>query len=1032
MSNQTSELKIKAIIEGLDGLEKLKGAFRGLQQSIGPTDEVIRRARREVIEFVQAGKQSEQAIQGQINAFKALQTQAQIGGEVYQQLRGDIRQLQTNLREVQADFQGAASQAQIFARTLNQGIGNSANRVAAQISTLRQTLNELRIGSQEYLQTQQRIREIETVSNARTGRSRVIADNAAFSGSTLTNGYGADANLPQMPNTTAALNQRLNELTVSYANLERGGDRYLQTARQISAIQRQLAQDFRAQSEGVVQANARLAQTRAGIAVSGFGAFSAGIEDNIAIQKSIARNARKNPAIPDGPLADQPRQASTLWQSVAEAQNIKLANSNQMMGRTYGEVASAIRAAKDSSDGSIRSLQAQREAWTQLSGAVTKGSKDYREAQREIRALDKQIGGGNRLAQGAQIAGSVAAGAIFGGPEGAIGGLVGAAFGGVAGAGIGAGIGATAGQFRQAIAGTAEFAATIDKLNIALKGVAGSQAEYNRAQEAIANAGTRFNVPALEATQNFTRLAASVKGAGGNVANTKIVFDGVTQAIKATGGSTEDVNASILAMSQIFSKGKVSAEELQGQLGERLPGAVTLFAAATGRTLPQLQKDLKDGVVGLNDVMKFAGALSERYGSTADKMAKSTEDAGSRMKVALDKLKLIFGEFFKPIGAGFQDLTAKFANFLSGQLTGTATTKIPILSLISSLMGIKPTKETPTTPPTAPNVLGQPTGKTAEEVAAASLKEQIKAQAKAQQEFDYWLKISNESYKNLVASAELLTQKVTDSSRIKQATFSADLAENNAAKTILQYKISQTQSERDKIPLLYELRRLDMENARIQRDIAIEKINNELKLAAIAKKNADDAVVYARQQLEYAKSVGAKTDELMQKLLGLKIDAQKMNQSLGTAQAVAKQDTRVANAQFNAANYIASQAVKPVPTGQTFNGQPVLSDGRTGMLVNGVLTYAGGGYTGNAARSGGLDGQGGFMAMLHPRETVIDHTRTGGGVPNITIKTGEVVQMPDGSQWVSVADLEAAMHATAAGVLGQLRSPAGRVAMGGA
>jgi len=52
-------------------------------------------------------------------------------------------------------------------------------------------------------------------------------------------------------------------------------------------------------------------------------------------------------------------------------------------------------------------------------------------------------------------------------------------------------------------------------------------------------------------------------------------------------------------------------------------------------------------------------------------------------------------------------------------------------------------------------------------------------------------------------------------------------------------------------------------------------------------------------------------------------------------------------------------------------------------------SYAGGGYTGNGARSGGLDGQGGFMAMLHPRETVIDHTRgtpRAGGTSNaITI-----------------------------------------------
>jgi hypothetical protein len=38
-------------------------------------------------------------------------------------------------------------------------------------------------------------------------------------------------------------------------------------------------------------------------------------------------------------------------------------------------------------------------------------------------------------------------------------------------------------------------------------------------------------------------------------------------------------------------------------------------------------------------------------------------------------------------------------------------------------------------------------------------------------------------------------------------------------------------------------------------------------------------------------------------------------------------------------------------------------------------SFAGGGYTGKGSRTGGLDGQGGFMAMMHPQETVIDHTR---------------------------------------------------------
>lgn len=47
-------------------------------------------------------------------------------------------------------------------------------------------------------------------------------------------------------------------------------------------------------------------------------------------------------------------------------------------------------------------------------------------------------------------------------------------------------------------------------------------------------------------------------------------------------------------------------------------------------------------------------------------------------------------------------------------------------------------------------------------------------------------------------------------------------------------------------------------------------------------------------------------------------------------------------------------------------------------------SFAGGGYTGAGARAGGMDGKGGFMAMLHPRETVVDHTK-GQGSSGITV-----------------------------------------------
>ncbi|MFQ6553393.1 hypothetical protein AAD018_013730 [Aestuariibius insulae] len=51
------------------------------------------------------------------------------------------------------------------------------------------------------------------------------------------------------------------------------------------------------------------------------------------------------------------------------------------------------------------------------------------------------------------------------------------------------------------------------------------------------------------------------------------------------------------------------------------------------------------------------------------------------------------------------------------------------------------------------------------------------------------------------------------------------------------------------------------------------------------------------------------------------------------------------------------------------------SRGGTGSL--GLPSFAGGGGTGNGIRAGGIDGKGGFPALLHPKETVIDHTKGG-------------------------------------------------------
>lgn len=73
------------------------------------------------------------------------------------------------------------------------------------------------------------------------------------------------------------------------------------------------------------------------------------------------------------------------------------------------------------------------------------------------------------------------------------------------------------------------------------------------------------------------------------------------------------------------------------------------------------------------------------------------------------------------------------------------------------------------------------------------------------------------------------------------------------------------------------------------------------------------------------------------------------------------------------------------PLGNSLAGAFKGMGGGSGLLsgIKNMFTFDGGGYTGAGSRSGGLDGKGGFMAVLHPNETVVDHNKggaVGGGV----------------------------------------------------
>jgi tape measure domain-containing protein len=200
-------------------------------------------------------------------------------------------------------------------------------------------------------------------------------------------------------------------------------------------------------------------------------------------------------------------------------------------------------------------------------------------------------------------------------------------------------------------------------MQIALAGVSESQEDYNKSLQSVTQFSKDFLIPIDDAISQYTRLKASVVGAGGSTEDTDKAFRGMAAAILATGGNVNDFNSALVATAQVFSKGKVSAEELRQQIGERLPGAFTIFADSMGISTQELDEMLERGEVRLSSFGDFTQDLFERYGKTSAVLGSAPEKAGQRLQVALTFAALKFGSFFQKVGAGFQDYLTDLVNF---------------------------------------------------------------------------------------------------------------------------------------------------------------------------------------------------------------------------------------------------------------------------------------------------------------------------------------------------------------------------------
>ena len=110
-------------------------------------------------------------------------------------------------------------------------------------------------------------------------------------------------------------------------------------------------------------------------------------------------------------------------------------------------------------------------------------------------------------------------------------------------------------------------------------------------------------------------------------------------------------------------------------------------------------------------------------------------------------------------------------------------------------------------------------------------------------------------------------------------------------------------------------------------------------------------------------------------------------EAVKTGAAISGQTTRTGVSVTAAATETAAWTPAAIVTSlASFGGNALMAIAGIGAVRALMKSFDGGGFTGNGSRSGGVDGKGGFMAVMHPNETVTDHTKgqTQGQVINVT------------------------------------------------
>jgi tape measure domain-containing protein len=159
--------------------------------------------------------------------------------------------------------------------------------------------------------------------------------------------------------------------------------------------------------------------------------------------------------------------------------------------------------------------------------------------------------------------------------------------------------------------------------------------------------------------ESYKGIFAAAKSANLSLADTRNIFEAVTTEATVLQLSNEKLEGALRAVQQMLSKGKVSAEELRGQLGEALPDATAIAARALGVNTQELDNMLRKGQIVSRDFLpKFAAEIKKTYGG-------ALADASVQLPADLNRIENFFSTSSAKIAGTLAPVIKAFADLVS-------------------------------------------------------------------------------------------------------------------------------------------------------------------------------------------------------------------------------------------------------------------------------------------------------------------------------------------------------------------------------